>query len=44
MVFVIFQLKSKMDMNTITNIMNNKVMEQTMPSEDTGTGFWKTIV
>ena len=26
----------------MTNIMNKSTMEQTMPSAETGTGFWNT--
>ena len=28
----------------MTNIMNKSTMEQTMPSAETGTGFWNTRV
>ena len=28
----------------MTNIMNKSTMEQTMPSAETGTGFWNTKV
>ena len=44
MPLVIFQLKSRIDKKTKTNIIKSSVMEQTMPSEDTGTGRWKTMV
>ena len=41
---VIFHLENKMDANTKTNIMNKSVIEQIMPSAETGTGFLNTIV
>ena len=43
-ILVIFQLNSKIEMKTMTNMPNKMLIEQTMPVEDTGTGFWKTIV
>ena len=41
---VIFHLENKMDANTKTNIMNKSVIEQIMPSAETGTGFLNTTV
>ena len=41
---VIFELKIRLDKNTMTNIMNKSTMEQTRPSAETGTGFWNTRV
>ena len=38
-VLVIFQLNIRMERNTKTNMMNKRVIEHTIPSEETGTGF-----
>ena len=42
--FVIFQPKAKIEKKTNINIVKRRVMEQTIPAELTGTGFWNTIV
>lgn len=44
MPLVIFQLNNKIETNTMTNMPNKMLMEHTIPVEDTGTGFWKTMV
>ena len=41
---VIFQLNKRTEKKTKINMVNNKAIEQTIPSEDTGTGFWNTMV
>ena len=44
MPLVILHLKIKMEKNTKQSIRNNKEMEQTIPSEETGTGSWNAML
>ena len=41
---VILHLKIKMEKNTKQSIRNNREMEQTIPSEETGTGSWNAML
>lgn len=44
MPLVIFQLKIRMDKKTSISMPNRMAMEQTIPAEETETGFWNTMV
>jgi hypothetical protein len=44
MPLVIFQLKIRMDKKTSISMPNRMAMEQTIPADETATGFWNTMV
>ena len=44
MPLVILHLKIKMEKNTKQSIRNNREMEQTIPSEETGTASWNAML
>jgi len=44
MLLVIFQLQIRMVQKTSTSMPNRMAMEQTIPADETVTGFWNTMV
>ena len=44
MPLVIFQLKIRIEKKTSISMANRMAMEQTIPADETVTGFWNTMV